>query len=313
VAPAFARAVCVLDGPLREGEGSLLLVAPPGGFADSGDGGGGWRRNCVVRGLMLGPALQVAPQGRFLLYLSALLPAGAAAAAASSGLPAGAPAAEQLLRPVVEALTLTDGLRRVGAGGGADEAAAPGTSGDSAPAAGPRRPAALAVAYYTQRLDSAATDAFEDTGPPGGSGDAGRGGGATAALRGVVACPGPDGRLAGYSSVLSAAEALFRRRFPGLPWLSDSPPFAPKTARGGDGGDGDEAGATQPHGGAAAEEGSDSGGGGGGGGGAYGGDDGDDDDEAIDELQAALLELGMSLPGGPEGSLEDSRGKTQAP
>jgi hypothetical protein len=268
----LARATCLLDGPLAEGDSSLLFVAPPGqgsGPAAASSGGSGGSQGPVVRGLQVGAAMQVAAPGRSLLYLTALVEAPGAGASAS---------AEALLRPVLEAVADTTKLWPAAArrGGGGGE---PGSSSSGTP-----RPKALAAAFYTQPVGSPA-----------------------AAAGGVLACQGPDGGLVGYSRVLATTEALFRAHFPGLPWISEAAPSQRRGGGGGGGGGGGAgAGAAGSDDGEHGEEGEEAGpgdggsGGPGGGGGEY---DGDESDGAIDELQAALLELGLGLeapavPGG---------------
>jgi hypothetical protein len=272
----LARAVCLLDGPLVEGDSSLLFVAPPPGPA--GNSGGHNSSSCVVRGLQVGSALQVAPAGKFLLYLTAEYPSDPQGRGQAHGVDA-----EALLRPALDALAGTGELRplldgdeesggssggRAGAGG--EEAAGSPDEG----AAARQRPKVLAAAFYTQRLQPA---------PPAGAASAGST---------LIACPGPDGGLVGYGPALEAAEALFRRHFPALPWLTDPPP--PGKPAGGEDGeqrDGDDS--------AEGTSGGETGGGeaaaaAAAGGGDYGEED--EEDSAIDELQAALLELGMGLP-----------------
>ena len=289
-AAAVARAVCLLDGPLVDGDDSLLLVFPPGALGGGGGGGNGgdgaaaaagspMADGVVVRGLQVGPALQAAPAGRWLLYLSAILAPGCGADADAD--------AEALLRPALEAVADATALgSSCGGGSGAAAAASAGNLAEG----GRRRPRVLAAAFYLQRLDgapgaaaaaaAAATDANDSS-------------------SGVIACPGPDGALVGFSAALAAAEALFRRRFPALPWLSDAAPAPREAAAAAAAADGDAAGDDSRAEGA---DGEGAGGTGAGAGATAGGadDDGDDDEAAaIDELTAALAELGMELPPPP--------------
>lgn len=297
-----ARAAIVTDSPLCGGEGSLLFVAPPPGPST-----GGGLPHAVVRGLQVGPAMQVVPPGRQLVYVSAAVPARAGAPQQQQA------DAEQLLRPVVDSLLRTDDLRLVSAGGDSGGCA----GGEAGVASGDLhdgRPKALAVAYYMQRLTqphsaaaaAAASRAAMALGASGSGCAAGTGDGGEPPFGGgnVICCRGPDGGLVGYREAVAAAEKLFRSHFPDLPWHTDPPPV-PALRRGtlsaaagdseegadGEAGDGREAaGPSQgtSDGGAASATGAGEG-------------DNDEEDAAIDELQAALLELGMTIPasGGP--------------
>lgn len=381
-AHCVARAVVLLDGPLREDEGSLLLVIPPGsltgddgtgGSCHAGTDGSGQRyaaesNACVIRGLQLGPAMQVMSPGKYLLYLTASYPERQITVSEVEGQARSwqAEAAEQLLRPAVEALVDTGRLRAVTfSGGGGEEEVGRGNGGAKGEeaVAGRRLPKALAVAYYTQRVDTwpwnaagagaaaaglsaagvaaagpsaagaatagpsaagaaapvAAAERAESSkrgegaaagtaagGAAGSPSGVGVGGGGASSSSGnsegaVVVCPGPDGGLIGYGAVLASTEMLYRRNFPGVPWHTDQVPAALPP-----GGIGKEAGGRQ------GEEREGEGGREGGGGDDEEGEEGvpgaggeegeeDEEDEAIEELQAALLELGMALPGAEGG------------
>jgi hypothetical protein len=95
-----ACAVALLDGSAVDGESSLLLVFPPGSL--------GTQQTAVIRGLQLGPAFGVAPPGKYLLYLSAQLPASSSSIRGSSS---SSSLAEQVLAPAVHALAAGKGLQ----------------------------------------------------------------------------------------------------------------------------------------------------------------------------------------------------------
>jgi hypothetical protein len=257
----LARCVALLDGPLRpEGDGGAssapdsfaLLVAPPAASsaAASSAAASSAAAAVVTRGLLLGPSAQAgppAPAGArplFLLYLVADV----------SHLD-GAASAEDVLAPA---------LTRLAARGAAAEES--GRAAERGAAAG--RPRVLAAAFYSQEGEAAAGPGGDDDEP--------------ALPGGLVACPGPEEvapGVAGYVGAWAAAERLYRRHFPGLPWLGEQPP--PPAGVGGKAEDEKAAAA------AAEEEGD----GGGGGGGGPSSDPPTEGLDAIDELSSALAAL----------------------
>ncbi|KAK9838555.1 hypothetical protein WJX81_007100 [Elliptochloris bilobata] len=62
--PSLARGVCILDGPLQDGESQVTVVIPPRAL--------GGANAAAVRALQVGAATSACPPGRYLLYLSTL-------------------------------------------------------------------------------------------------------------------------------------------------------------------------------------------------------------------------------------------------
>jgi hypothetical protein len=251
--------VAVLDGPLRP-DGDVgasaaavdtfaLVVAPPLTSSSSPSS----PSSAVARGLLLGPAAQAGPPPPqpntpplFLLYLVADV----------SHLPPNEASAEDVLAPV---------LTRLAKRGEGEEGQ-------------DRRPNVLEAVFYSQH----------------GGEDEGEGEGESATVSppppsGLVVCPGPDEvapGVAGYVKAWAAAEALYRRHFPGLPWFGEQRPGA----GGGFVAEGD------------AEDGAAEGGAGLGGGGVEQSSDPPTEGlDAIDELSSALAALGEDLEGGKRG------------
>lgn len=227
-----AHAVVLLNGSLVDGDNSLLLVMPPGSL--------GPRQTAVIRGLQFGPALAVTPPGKYLLYLSAVLPPGYSSndhsnsSGKSKAEPAGACTAEQLLEPAVDALVSSRGLEALRYGAG-DEVAAEIASqqeeqqGAQAAAASVAdgvadtveqrqqlqeqqlaslKPQALALCYYTTQQVPQQFSQLQQQQLAQGE---------TYGLW----CPAAPAGFTGYDAVVRATEAAYRQQFPDLPWLID--------------------------------------------------------------------------------------------
>ncbi|GAX83511.1 hypothetical protein CEUSTIGMA_g10936.t1 [Chlamydomonas eustigma] len=184
-ASSVHRALVIMEGSLVNGQNAITFVIPP----HSQLLGGGNRH--PIRGLQLGPSLSVSPENRYLLYLSC--PAiGSLPVDQSTHL-----TAFQVLHPAVHLLT-QPAVQEVGPGQVNSE-----NDQGSGNSVTDKRPRAVEVFYYSQTSEVV-------SGPSG-------------PLVNVVANESslsPLG-LVGYSSVLEAAEAAFRKYFPDQEWLSD--------------------------------------------------------------------------------------------
>jgi hypothetical protein len=306
-----ACAVVLLDRSVVDGESSLLLVFPPGSLVSE--------QTAVIRGLQLGPAFGVAPPGKFLMYLSAVLPSTRRADISSSS--SSSALAEQVLSPALKALAAGRGLQpfQFGdveqqegvqqeqraaesndepAGGAAAAGGVSSVSKDAGSKQQPQKdmeqqqqqqlaesllPQVLAVCYFTrpQPMQQFCSQAAPAAARQDSSSSSCHPGA-------VVWCPAAAQGFMGYTQVVREAEAAYRQQFPGLPWLTDAAPSAQPAAAAAAGGSSGEA----ADGASAAAASDQAGDGVGGAGGAAGGgvlDDGELD--AIDELTAALLEL----------------------
>jgi hypothetical protein len=303
-----ASAVALLDGSVVDGESSLLLVFPPSSL--------GSKQTAVIRGLQLGPAFGVAPPGKYLLYLSAVLSFSCSTDTISSS-SSSSGSAEQVLGHALQALAAGKGLQafqyadeeqqedvQQAAGSSGEHARMPAagaaTDGDASVSedsssrqqvqedteqqqqvvAASLLPQVLAVCYFTcpQPTQQFYSQASPAAAQQGSSSSRSSNGTQDSA---VVWCPAAAQGFMGYTQTINAAEAAYRQQFPGLPWLTDAAPSAQPAAA---------AGAVDAAGGASATAAGDQagdGGGAAGGGGVL--DDGELD--AIDELTAALLEL----------------------
>lgn len=209
----FVTAVCVCDRPLCEGNSSMLIVFPPGSLGDS--------QQCVIRGLQLGAAAHVAPMNHYLLYLSADVTSMRASLGAEDTPNS---LAEAVLKPAVRSLLQTTHLPgHASTAEGISSSPPPPPSASlssegceqhstldlasSMPAsARSAQPTAQAVVYYSQQECCTAP---------------------THLPANVVACCTVDHGLVGYQRVMHHTEQLFRKHFPGVPWLSDDEPQAP--------------------------------------------------------------------------------------
>jgi hypothetical protein len=280
-------AVALLDGSVVDGESSLLLVFPPGSL--------GQHQAAVIRGLQLGPAFGVAPPGKYMLYLSAVLPGSIETVSSSSS----SSLAEQVLAPALQTIAAGKGLQafefmeegQQEAGQQQQQQAAESSSQQpqeeqQQQALPSLLPQVLAVCYFTsqqpvqQFFSQPATADTQQHSSSSSSSSSSSPGSA------VLWCPPAAQGFVGYTQTVKAAEAAYRQQFPGLPWLTDPVPSAaaPAAAAASSSDEGPAgAGAAAAH---EAAEGS-----GGVDGGAGGGVLDDCELDAIDELTAALLEL----------------------
>jgi hypothetical protein len=251
----LARCVAVLDGPLRPDGDVGASAAAVDTFALVVAPPSTSSSSVVARGLLLGPAAQAGPPPQPGAPPSSFL---LYLVADVSHLPPPELSAEALLAPVLTRLA-----RR---GDGEED----------------RRPRVLEAVFYSQH----------------GGGDEEGGEGAAAVSppppppSGLVVCPGPDEvapGVAGYVKAWAAAEALYRRHFPGLPWFGEQQRpgggagggFVGEDAEGDDAEDGEGAGL--------------------GGGAEQSSDPPTEGLDAIDELSSALAALGEDLEGGKRG------------
>eukprot|EP00879_Flechtneria_rotunda_P007180 GHRR01007535.1.p1 GENE.GHRR01007535.1~~GHRR01007535.1.p1 ORF type:complete len:579 (+),score=273.54 GHRR01007535.1:255-1739(+) len=248
-----ACAVAILDGSLVDGDGSLLLVFPPGSL--------GPQQTVVIRGLQLGPAFSVTPPGRYVLYLSAMLPEASSGGGSSNSGPgadtsAPVPAAaaacspEGILGHALAAVASARGLAAVQAQRNEGHEPNTASSSEEASHAGDgtasthtgtklyqltsvQQPQVLAACYYmvTQPCQHFASlsehwqclqqhkqcnckQQFDSSIKHW----------QQHGLGSVLLSPAAPRGLVGYTAMVKAAEAAYRQQFPGLPWLTDNLP-----------------------------------------------------------------------------------------